>query len=265
MSKLPFLLFLSSVSLSFGQTDLLSTDFQNGIPSNFSLVTNDSNIPASAVSEYTAAWIVVQDPENNTDSVAASTSYFEPVGSANRWLITPPLVLGSFGNHIEWQAKSQDASFPDDYLVLVSTTTNELASFTDTIGSVNEEFADWTYRTVNLSLKGYDSETIYVAFVNTTDNGFKLYLDDIRVWKEDPLSIEPIQSIDFRVFPNPSDGTLFVKSNSAIEKINVYQVNGQHIQEFSSDILDISHLPSGIYFVEVQTNKQIGRIKIIRK
>ena len=104
---------------TFAQTTIISEDFQSGIPVSFSIVDNDGLTPNSAVAEYTSAWISIADPEDNMNMVAGSTSFFEPVGEADRWLITPLLVLGNYGNSISWDAKSHDASFPDDYLVLV--------------------------------------------------------------------------------------------------------------------------------------------------
>ena len=94
------------------------------------------------ISEFTSAWITTIDPIDSTDTIAASTSYFSPAGTASRWLITPQLSLGAFGNYINWNARSHDPSFPDDYLVLVSTTDSQITSFTDTIGNINEEDLD---------------------------------------------------------------------------------------------------------------------------
>ena len=116
--------------------------------------------------------------------MASATSYFSPIDTAYRWLITPALNLGAFGNKISWSAKSHDPSYPDDYLVLVSHTDAEPSSFTDTIGNIEEENFEWTNRSVDLSQNGYDDSTIYIAFVLRTFDGFMLYLDDFLVEKD---------------------------------------------------------------------------------
>ncbi len=174
---------LSIVLALFGlnvqaQTTILSTDFQQGIPANYSMVDNDGFTVNAAVSEFTATWISLPDPENPTDTVAATTSYFESADTASRWLITPPVSLGAFGNYISWNAKSHDPSFPDDYLVLISTTGTNLSDFTDTLGYVEQENFEWTNREVNLGSQGYVNQTVYFAFVDVTYDGFILYLDD---------------------------------------------------------------------------------------
>lgn len=265
MKKLPLLLISFASSLSFGQVDLLNTDFQTGMPVAYSVVDNDGNTPAPQVSEYTSAWITVQDPENTADTIAASTSYFSPIGTADRWMITPALTLGAFGNFIEWEAKSQDASYPDDYMVLVSTTDSQLTSFTDTIGSIDQENFEWTYRTVDLSAEGYNNQTIYVAFVNVTENGFKLFIDDIRVWKEDPVGIEEISNvIHVDLFPNPTSGFITIQTVESIKGIKVITMNGRTLLTTKSTQIDLSVYPTGVYFVNIETENGVVTKRVVK-
>jgi hypothetical protein len=62
-----FLTVVLTISKINAQVTLFNVDFQNGIPSNFSLINNDGLTPAPAVSEYTSAWISTIDPSNLTD------------------------------------------------------------------------------------------------------------------------------------------------------------------------------------------------------
>ncbi len=240
------------------------TDFQTGMPISYSIVDNDGNTPASAVAEYTSAWITVQDPENINDTVAASTSYFTPAGTASRWMITPQLTLGGYGNFVSWEARSHDASFPDDYLVLVSTTDLALSSFTDTIGYVIEENVDWTSRSVNLSNLGYDNQSIYIAFVNVTDDGFKLYIDDIHVWKEDPVGINEISTTIMTVYPNPATDFIHINTQENIRYSKVIDLSGIVLHQTELKHIQISHFPSGVYFLEIHTDLGNYRVKFIK-
>jgi len=265
MNKLIFFLTFSISSLGFGQTDLLLTDFQTGMPVSYTIVDNDGLTPAAQVSEYTSAWITVQDPENTLDTVAGSTSFFDPAGLANRWMITPALTLGTFGNFVEWEAKSHDASFPDDYLVLVSTTDTQLASFTDTIGHIIEEYAEWTVRSVNLSTEGYDNQTIYLAFVNITYDGFKLYVDDIHVWKNDDVAVDELnKAVTVSVYPNPTKGILTIQSESSFESAVLLNTNGQVLLKTTEKSINIEAYPNGVYFLKVNTNEGIKTIKVLK-
>lgn len=253
MNKIIILALITVTSaFVFGQVDLIDEDFQSGIPINWTMVDNDANMPVDPI--YTNAWVVVADPENNLDSVASSTSYFNPVDTASRWLITPPLLLGAYGNQLSWKAKSHDPSYPDDYIVLVSTTNTELASFTDTIGLVQEENFEWTYRQVDLVLEGYVSQTIYIAFVNNTVDGYILYMDSIHVVKEDPVSINEIEKLEFSVYPNPASDKIQIISPFDITSVRIINFSGQVVMKENNTELLISSLDSGVYYIEVLIN-----------
>jgi hypothetical protein len=251
---------------SFAQTSILSEDFQSGIPLSFTLVDNDGLDPDPAVAEYTAPWISVVDPEDNMNLVAGSTSFFAPTGEADCWLITPQLVLGAYGNKITWEAKSHDASFPDDYLIMVSTTTADIASFTDTIGLIQQENAEWTSRSVDLSTEGYNGQSIYIAYRNITNNGFKLYIDDISVTKEDPASVSDISQVQVAIYPNPTRDLVYIHAESEITSINLSDLSGNLIQDKElNTVVKMADLPNGIYFLTITTTQGSITKRIVKQ
>jgi hypothetical protein len=264
MKQLLFGALIISSSFVKGQTDLFFTDFQSGIPAAYSIVDNDQLTPAAQVAEYTDAWITVSDPNNPLDSVAASTSFFEPTGTADRWLITPALNLGAYGNYIAWSARSQDASFPDSYRVMLSTTDNDILSFTDTLGSISEEYSDWTDRFVNLSTQGYANQTVYVAFVNITENGFKLFIDDIHAWKEDPVSVVENDEIILKIFPNPATEMINISSSQTLEMVEIYSMKGTLEMVATTNLVDVRMLPAGVYTLRVITAKSATTRRLIK-
>lgn len=240
---------------SVGQITLLSTDFQSGIPTSYTLFDNDGNTPFSTMTPFIGqeAWISMEDPDSSLNLVAASTSYFETADSADRWLITPQITLSTFGNFISWNAKSHDPSYPDDYLVLLSTTGNSPADFKDTIGSVQEEHFEWTNREVDLSSLGLNDSSIYVAFVLRTYDGFKLYLDDILVRGEDASNIEEKNKTQLLIYPNPTSDIIHIKSETLVEKVDIFSIDGKKIRTESTTILNISDLESGRYLLHIYT------------
>jgi hypothetical protein len=251
MRILTFVFTLCTFALN-AQVLLLDSDFQSGIPSSYTIFDNDGLSPDPAVAEYTDAWIVVSDPENPTDTVASSTSFFAPVGTANRWLITPQLNLGSYGNLFQWEAKSQDASYPDDYLVLISTTDIELSSFTDTVGYIIGENANWTTRQVDLSDQGYNDSIVYIAFVNVTEDGYKLYIDDLKVWKDDPSNVPVLNhDVNVTVFPNPTSDIIKIESEQAFEKIKLFDIQGNEVLQTKDNEFNLIDLPKGCYLMQV--------------
>lgn len=265
MHKSLFAVLLFSSSFTFSQTTVLSEDFQTGIPASWEVRDLDGQTPDATVSEYTAGYISKIDPADttNVNLTASSTSYFSPVGTANRWLITPPIVLGAYGNAFEWRAKSHDASYPETYLVLVSTTDNLEASFTDTIGYVIEEDADWITRNVNLSANGYDNATIYVAFILQTDDGFKFYIDDVKASKEDPVGLTENLIVELSMKTIES-GLYEINSANSFDKVIVYNEMGMVVSDSKSKTIDIRKEKVGIYFVQALVGKQLFISKLIK-
>lgn len=248
---------------SFNQTTLFTEDFQDGIPNTWTIVDNDGLTPY--FNDYSNAWVSVVDPENMNDTVASSTSYFTPIGRANRWLITPSITLGNFGNTISWNVKSQDASFPDSYVVLVSSTDNQISSFTDTIASIQGESFEWTKRIANLSDFGFNNQSVYVAFVNNTYDGYKLYLDSVSVEIDDASGINEITSEKLSIYPNPTSESLTIKGfESTLEMSKIYDQIGNVIMVSSNSTIDVTTLITGIYFIEVKTLNSVIKKKFIK-
>jgi hypothetical protein len=263
--KIPTFLLLLLIAVQIqAQTPILSTDFQSGIPSNYTLLNIDAQAPHPQVLAYASGWITTPDPENSSDTVAAVSSYFENADTANRWLITPALALGSFGNFLHWEAKSHDPSYPDDYLVLVSTTTNDPTAFTDTIGSVQEENFEWTFREVNLSAAGYNDSTIYIAFVLRTYDGFKLYLDDIEVRKDDPVGFAENPTITCDVYPNPSKDLINIQVSQDFQRIELKSTSGQLLQTSDESSMNLNDLKPGPYFLTIYSNGQSLTKRIVK-
>lgn len=71
------------------------------------------------------------------------------------------------------------------------------------------------------------------------------------------------------VYPNPSTGMITVRSESTIENISVSDVMGKKImtRNFSSDnvSIDISDLSSGVYFLAVQSGRQMQTVRIVKQ
>ena len=167
------LLFASMASVLSVNAQIFSEDFANGIPSTFTLIDNDGLTPAQNVSFVNDAWV-----ENNGN--ATSTSWYSPAGTSDDWMITPGISVASAGTFLLWDAVAQDASYPDGYEVKISTTGNTMADFTSpAVFSTAGENPSWTTRNVNLD--AYMGQTIYVAFINNSNDQFLLRVDNILV------------------------------------------------------------------------------------
>jgi hypothetical protein len=242
--------------ISVAQTLVIDEDFQAGIPSNWTLI-NDTNTVDSTVLDFSNAWISLTDPLDNTNLVVGSTSFFEDqTNPASRWLISPPVTLGSFGNTLTWKARVHDPSFSDGYLVLLSKTDNQVASFNDTIGYILQEHLAWTTRSVDLSDSTYLNQNVYVAFVNNSLDKFKLYLDDIQLEVNNPVSVPIYPTLALSVYPNPLQTINTIKCNETILYYRVTTMDGKLIAENrNSNQIDAEFFPKGMYLLYVETAK----------
>lgn len=266
------LITFSVLAISFSalsQVDILVENFDaTSLPTGWNVVDNDENTPDESVNEYTEAWIYKEDPFDASNGTFSSTSYFDPVDRADRWLITPQITLGSESNYISWIGLSADASFPDSYKVMISTGTSDISDFTDTLVVISNELPEWTDRLFNLD--EYANQTIHLAFVNTTFDGFKLYIDSVYVREQDPLSVDEYISVNksTKVYPNPTESIINI-SGENIESTTIQNLAGEIVFKGNSTInksIEISEYPSGIYIVSILlSDGTIERHKLVKK
>lgn len=250
------------------QVILLEEDFSSGTyPAGWSNINNDDNNVHPDVEDFANAWTVVEDDTDPSNFVVASTSYFDPVDRASRWMITAEVTLGASGNFVSWHGRSHDPSYPDSYSVLISTTGDGIADFTDTLAIISSENPLGTSRNFQLKEK-YANESIRIAFVNTTFNGFLLYLDSIQIRKEDPLATNDFTNAEpeLSIYPNPTKNEINIKGFE-YNSISITSLNGATIYHSQSPVskISLSNVPSGMYLVNIHTKQGILRRKIIKE
>lgn len=257
---------LAFASITFAQTEILREDFENGIPSTWAIIDVDQQMPNAAVSEYTNAWIAKPDPDSVANMAVSSTSFYNPAGQANKWLITPQVTLGAFGNYLSFKAKSFDPSYPDRYKILISTG-NLITDFVDTISLVINETPYWLDREFLLP-GSFNGQAIFIAFVNTTNDGHSLYLDDIKIRKEDPLSVSQEEIAVVKISPNPTNHYLNIASDQTVSSYQIVSTDGKIVQKAEQEIVqqvDVSLLQEGVYFIRLNVNNQWTTQKFIKK
>lgn len=261
---------------SQAQTIILDEDFQGAaIPANWSVVISDTFSVDASVNDdnvntnlyFDGGWITLADPDNPTDTIAGAASFFTAAGQADRWLITPPLALGAYGNFVTWNARSHDPSYQDGYYVMVSTTDNQLASFTDTIVAIGFEDADWINRSFNLSEEGYNNQTIYLGFRLRSYDKFKLYIDDVQVRKDDPVGISEEASANVVLYPNPTTDVIHVTGKQLVS-MEVYNGNGQEVLVTpvkDAGPVSVAHLAPGVYVVKITSVEGVVYKRMVKK
>lgn len=128
------------------------------------------------------AWVQFYDFYDN--KIAFSTSFYMNGQAANDWLVSPAISIPSEGNAtLYWRAKSYDNTAAETYAVKISTTDQQMESFTDLEVVEGEQAYEFNARTADLS--AYAGQDIYIAFVNQTSGGYFLALDDVYISTSD--------------------------------------------------------------------------------
>lgn len=126
-------------------------------------------------------------------------------------------------------------------------------------------------------LTGYNKPNVLVKFVVTNDNGNNLYLDNINLSQSNPVGIAKVESssqVSFKLYPNPTSGLTTIGVNAAQSgsaKIAVTNAIGQLVFEKNTNLsvggntidVDLSSLPSGVYSISVDTNKNSSVKKLV--
>ncbi|MCH2021187.1 MAG: T9SS type A sorting domain-containing protein [Saprospiraceae bacterium] len=76
-----------------------------------------------------------------------------------------------------------------------------------------------------------------------------------------------IENKNLKIYPNPTDGILYVDASESIEKIIIYAPNGQTIKEIFEPykFIDIADLYPGIYFIKIHSNSKITSAMVIKE
>ena len=85
------------------------------------------------------------------------------------------------------------------------------------------------------------------------------------------LSINYFNTLfDISLYPNPVENLLIIQSNtSSVNKVEIFNIEGQQILEFYSDRqrieIDLTQIPSGLYFAKISSGNDVIAKKIIKK
>ena len=201
MKKIFTLMLALFAMVAIQAQNLLSEDFENGIPTTWLNIDADND---------SYAWMEGVAPgvsgHNGSNGCAYSCSYYDgTVLTPNNWLITPAVTLTGNATLTFWVA-AQDASYAaEHYGVYISTTAGTTpADFTllyeetlDANGGARVQ-GTWKQKTVDLS--SYTGQTVRIAFrhFNCTDM-FYIDLDDVVIFAQptSPTIVAVPTDIDF--------------------------------------------------------------------
>jgi len=207
-------------------------------------------------------------PVDTTNNVAiGANSWFSSPALSDNWLITPSFTLEAHDTLFWRSAPLQTPRYLDGYEVLLSTTDNDVLSFTTNLFDAAEMTAtgtdtvfstftfssgfvhgqDGTYidvadqaqmlhngqlRPFSVPLDAYAGQTVFIAFHQNSFDDNMISIDDFMI-RGTNLSIgiaENAAELGLNVFPNPSVDQAQINYNLSAETsviISIYDVTGK--------------------------------------
>lgn len=158
------------------------------------------------------------------------------------------------GVHITWEG-----SYATDYVIEVSNDASSWSTvYTETSGDGGEDDISFTpvsakyvryYGTARALVYGHSFWELEVYGMSDTGA---------------TLSTMQFDELNFRVYPNPTEGKVSIDSESKILKIEVVDITGATLLKTTDSVFDISNFSNGVYIVRVETERGIKTKKLIK-
>ena len=148
---------------------------------------------------------------------------------------------------------------------------------------IDSSLHEYKFSTDNWSLQELLDSSLYcvTSTIDSSGNVFvnrelKIYSDtilDIACWNEcdsctaPPNSLLNINDKKLSIYPNPSNGLFYIKSNDFIDRIVVYDILSKKLFEVSNPELvteiDLSNKKANVLLIETYIDGKVGREKLI--
>ena len=207
-----------------------------------------------------------------------ATSWFNPAGQANNWLMFGPITLPAAGGILMWYERCNPA-YRDGYRVLATTSPSATVTYTDFIDAPFYTRTDahpsptyatdttWVLKTVNIP-PTYNGQSIYLAYNHNANDMDVLYLDEITV-VEAPAAVAENNGVNAYLsqnIPNPfSKQTNINYSLTKPSKVrfDIYDVTGRKVLSVNEGSrpagkhmisIDAKSFDAGVYFYTMTAN-----------
>ncbi|MBS1587300.1 MAG: T9SS type A sorting domain-containing protein [Bacteroidetes bacterium] len=210
-----------------------------GLPAGWSTINVDGqtispNLNASIVSGLASAgWM--KWPVSATDSCMLTTSYFNPAGKADRWLVSSQFMVTSPNTVLKWDDYCPDATYTDSVEVWVSPTGgNTVADFTTKLYAAKAGTEGFTTRGLNLG--AYNGQNIRIAFRDNSTDEYVLMVDNVSTTipanatdgKNNSVSVKTIQ------LTTGSTNVVFNVTNTGAQ--NITSLKAQYVVDAAAPV-----------------------------
>ena len=243
-------------TLSYAYSDLPAGTFSinNG---NKTADTLSGNYPFRVSGQKQKAWLAYKAP-GVSDTFMVSTSWLNPVGTADSWFITPTINNIAANTVLTWEAMAPDAANADGYEIYVTTNTFTTPLVSD-FSSVNKIYAlsaeNNSWQTRGVSLGAYAGQDIRIAFKNNSSDKYQLWVDDIVVQNNANQFDGVAVSDDVYKYSTINTNNIITATfkNNGYSAINNITINYQ--MGANPTITEIQNLPTPLNYLD---NRQLN-------
>ncbi len=129
-------------------------------------------------------------------------------------------------------------------------------------GSIGHYWSGTQYGSNNAYYLGFHSNDAYMNNDRPRESGWC-----VRCVKENTSDINNIAVDQLKIFPNPVQNELFIKSDLLIEKVEIYSLTGELLilENNFDEKISVATLPKAIYVLKVYTDRGVSVSKIIKE
>ena len=208
------------------------------------------------------AWVILQMDE--TDYVAAATSWFEPAGQADRWLVTSRINLQG-DNSLKFDVASYEEEYPESIEIKLSTGGTEPSDFSTLLQTLTDIPAAFNSQTIDLS--NYTG-TVRIAFRLISNDKSMGFIDNVKILGQ-ALSLNEVENnVTFGVYPNPANDFLTISDANGAE-VRILDMLGRTLitksVKSSNETISIDNLNNGMYMIQIVKDGKTSTQKLIKK
>ena len=223
-------------------------DFENGLTACWGTISNNT---ANASGTYGFG---IYDMEGN--KVFRFSSY-SSADDYNQYLITPEIAITAAATlSFDYAARYDDE--PESFRVMVSTTDNNIASFSAIGETVNTETDQFTPFSVTIP-----ANTKYIAINYFSEYSYYLYIDNLAL--NTLSSAEENIAETIAVYPNPTSSIVTI-ANAEGKDIIVVNSLGQVVASIenaaANQTIDVANFANGTYFVKV--DGEVVKLNVVK-
>ena len=229
-------------------------DFSYGFEGNNN---NDEILPcwSSLITpESTSPYVRYSTFQSTEDGAVSVKLYSGNDETAGVYLITPMVSDFDATKQIKFQVYDENNGALE---VGTMTDPTDASTFTSYVTFLDEDMLDDAWDEKVVAFDTYTGTDKYIVFKYNAATTFdSLYLDDFVYESNPSLSIGDLEfSNSIGIYPNPAEHTLNLTGN-ALESFEIYTINGKRImsEETNVDSINVSSLPSGMYFISIKNN-----------